>query len=183
LPRWVGGGVTPRVAASWPSPANHAGCSGIRLTRHLAENGIDRIRGGEQRRCAPEGFSTVAHGPVGHDRSMKMVAPTLQRHRPVDELGLFSDQCPCRVGAPPRHEKELRWRETPDGTVAIGRLAPGAVSPETRVATGYPTAPPTVAPGGEARTADALLLVPQAAVSLHFQSRLGRYRNRGGQRT
>src|SRR5215217_1778097 len=35
-----------------------------------------------------------------------------------------------------------------------GRLTPGAVSPET-VWPGHPTAPPTVVPCGEARTADA----------------------------
>ncbi len=80
-------------------------------------------------------FSTVAHGPVGHDRSLKMVvlvptdSGTVANFRPVlhAPVGHHRLKKTDRVGS-----------RLPPGAAVKGRLAPGAVRPKNSVALGGP---------------------------------------------
>jgi hypothetical protein len=56
--------------------------------------------------------STVAHGPAGHDRGMKMVAPAPRRHQPADGRGYFQTRLRREGGQRP---SQLQRRFHPHG--------------------------------------------------------------------
>jgi hypothetical protein len=77
----------------------------------------------------------------------------------------------CSGGAPPPHEKgaavAVDWLRA---AAVKGRLAPGAVSPQTSVARGTRRHHRLSLPAGKHAKQTLLLPVPPAAAPLHFQS-------------
>ena len=99
-------------------------------------------------------FSTVAHGPTGHDRGMKMVTPALLAPDRRSTGALFRPV----PHAPMGHHRIMKLgrvgRRLPPGDRRRRSARAWCREPADQCDPGHPKAPPTVAPCGEARPAD-----------------------------